>query len=305
MAQNLQVRHVDSKDIIFTPLVERKSLSLFIIDDFYDVDKNKSTTQQRTTTVSFQKDQEDKIAPSTALTAFYERSVPYLEYWGRGIANIFQTTYGSQTTPTKLNTELNKLTTGDEWISSEKLTKPFSGQEVSLYHSTEKADGTKFIVTAPAHDLKDSATPMEMARAGELSVKEVIAKVIKENLVGKVEVCVPVAQASKYFGGLLERNHWATLKFSLEDGNIQEANLYDSKGWLSGLYNGSAKIQAHLPENAPTVQATYTGHQGFFNNNDCGRFSVAYIEAMKQGQKVEDLSTKQTTSFFSKLSFWK
>ena len=222
-----------------------------------------------------------------------------------GFQNFFQTPFGKQLGASELNNSIK-----DRIIDSEKnvWTQKKEGSTAYYESCVKSNDETKkTIITQAAQDFDFSKLSTLSQKDQNLiagnachDIKTVLNNVIEDNKAETLTVLTPVAQTNSYLFGLARRNHWTTLETNIEKGKVVSATLLDSKGIVSSLYGGAKKVQNLLPEGSPKVQTVYTGHQGVFNNSDCGRFTATYIADLAKGDKPQEIAQKSTKSFWSR-----
>ena len=213
-------------------------------------------------------------------------------YVKRAISNVFQVASNERLRPSGLKNYLNRAL--DKKSNGRKLSDVtyFSGSKEEPIFQYFTHNNKIVVVSNPVHDLPIGANPMQAAASGNLPFTEAWTGIKNkfENEASNIRVFMPLAQSNK-------RAHWTTLILEREKG-IWQATHYDSKGFLGNMIYSLKEITNILFEDKINLKNVSTGHQGLFNNNECGYFVITYILNILEGKSITFLNTKELQESF-------
>jgi len=225
--------------------------------------------------------------------------------WVRNLLNYLTGTFGEKLSCSKLNSALNDIfSPKNGWVHKGHF--EYGGTNQVGYRS-KQIEGVTYIVSAPCHDLTNTNSMQDLLSGGRTAAKTLseIKNIYPED---KVKILIPIAQSNKF--GFSTRGHFVLLEVDIQEGNIQSAKIHDSKGGLlDNFYSGAKHLVKQLlaDENLGltkdfAITTEYHRDQNFFNNSDCGRYTVYHAHKIIENGRLSEANARDASSFFEKLS---
>ncbi|MAP24581.1 MAG: hypothetical protein CMM87_03505 [Rickettsiales bacterium] len=152
-----------------------------------------------------------------------------------------------------------------------------------------QATGHKYLVFAPVNDITstDHASKIKSTLAGNYPINTALKdfqKFVNEIDLRKYTALIPMT--------LFRRKHWILLQITKSSVSSKHVKitLIDSKGRQASAFS-TTHIQTVLEKYFPEsdIRHLYLGHQGLFNDKDCGFYAIAYTLYLLYGFPTKDL----------------
>ncbi|MEY3197455.1 MAG: hypothetical protein RLZZ59_826 [Pseudomonadota bacterium] len=227
---------------------------------------------------------------------------------GRG--NVFGAE--NKYTPSQLYQAAGEIFQKHSEISNDPKLWALTNKEVSIImppasdvELTGDEDRDRAIIMPPASDVEltgdEDRDRAILGPQGGLSIQKAIEKskgfFDLDNPVK--HIFIPIAQSRKVFFGLFgpKRSHFTYIKLYKDDHNTIHATHYDSKGFFGRLYPlkgiKEALLTTFKDKLKDKLSAVYTGQQGFFDDHNCGRYTLAGIQkSVENNGNAPDKITK-------------
>lgn len=159
-----------------------------------------------------------------------------------------------------------------------------------VYYTFTDKNGILNIIASPCHDLEEGSDPLKEAQSGGLSVMKMVNSVsaLLKDVNKPYRLLIPIAQANG------TRGHWTLLCITKTG-----VNHYDSTGPRSLHYNLSNIEDAAKKITSAKMKCFYLGHQGTFNQKDCGLFVISYIALLLQNIQLSQVATNDMHRMFA------
>ncbi|MCW2475838.1 MULTISPECIES: hypothetical protein [unclassified Symbiopectobacterium] len=220
------------------------------------------------------------------------------------IFRVLTDTHGEKLTCSQLNLQLDALFSKEEGWTHLKGTSTYTTVEQTVYRSRQIED-TTYLITAPAHDLLDDRSN-EAIRSGGHSAAALLEEIKKEFTRGNVKTLMPIAQSNP-LGCFGLRGHFVLCEVDIHEGKIQTITLHDPKaGLIDGFYKGDKHLNRQFLNHESLgldkkgiLTAQHHGHQHLLNGNDCGRYTLYYVDTIVKTGSLTQASAKEAMAFFT------
>ncbi|WP_236851504.1 hypothetical protein [Candidatus Sodalis pierantonius] len=222
--------------------------------------------------------------------------------WMCSLFNYLTGTFGEKLRCSQLNITLDSIFNQKNGWKTDS-TFEYGGTIQTAWRS-KQVGGTKYLVTAPAHDLPDENT-VQAQLSGGRSTARTLGEIKDIYSNAYLKVLVPIAQ-SNTLGCFGPRGHFVLLEVTINDGNIQSAQLHDSKaGLIDAFYDGAEHLTKQLRTHDSLslskdffVTTEHRGEQSLFNGNDCGRYTAYYANKITNEGNLLNANIADARYFF-------
>ncbi len=220
------------------------------------------------------------------------------------IFRVLTDTHGEKLTCSQLNLQLDALFSKEEGWTPLKRESEYIPTKQTVYRSRQIED-TTYVVSAPAHDLLDKCSTTATLSGGH-SAAALLDEIKKEFPTGNVKTLIPIAQSNP-LGCFGLRGHFVLCEVNINKGIISAITLHDPKaGLIDGFYKGDNHLKRQFLnheslglDKKSILTAQHHGHQHLLNGNDCGRYTLYYVDTIIKTGSLTQASAKDAMAFFS------